>query len=456
MALSRRTLILGGAAVVAGGLGARAALGGGLRRGPVTLEFWGGPSGEQRQAQVKAWTAKHPDVQVNFKAVGATGAGVAAMRKFAAAVAGGKVPHVVDFDRFQVASYVNWRMFRPIDDYLARDKFDLGRFAPTALEEAMALDGKPYGLPNSLDVRLLYWHKDAFAQAGLDPNRPPATWDELRAAATSLARRGRAGVERLGFDSLAGQASLHPFAWQTGGGFQTPDGKTATLALPPNQAALEWLTDVAKDQGNWAAIHAFREKWAGGAQHPFLTGQLAMQYELDAFAGEAIARLNPDLPFGVAPLPARKPGDPPLTWSGGYCFVMSRTAQQPDAGWEFLKWLVSEDAIGVAHESALARASAAGGLYVPGMTAQPALDQQFAARYQTGVPALDQVPGTALGQLEHARFREVSVAAAELWDGVLNAQAEAVSQTKSPKQALEDNNATVQRALEQAWIFVPK
>ena len=53
-------------------------------------------------------------------------------------------------------------------------------------------------------------------------------------------------------------------------------------------------------------------------------------------------------------------------------------------------------------------------------------------------------------------FRELSVAAADLWDGVKVAQAEAVSQTKNAKQALDDNNALVQRALDQAWTFAPK
>src|SRR5439155_22046688 len=140
--------------------------------------------------------------------------------------------------------------------------------------------------PSSLDVRLLYWNKDQYAEAGLDPERPPATWDELKDFATRLARRGRSGVERLGFDAQAGQASLHPFAWQSGGGFQSSDGKKSTLSLPPNQLALEWLVDLTKEQGNWPAIKTFRDTWTGEGQHPFLIGQAAMQYELDVFAGD--------------------------------------------------------------------------------------------------------------------------------------------------------------------------
>src|SRR5439155_11335878 len=124
MALSRRTLLLGGAVVVAG-LGARAAFGGGgsVSSGATTLEFWGGPNADQRQDQVKAWSAKHPNSKVKFTEAGATGAGLQALRKFAAVVASGNAPHVVDFDRFQVATYANWNMFRPLDDYFKRDKY---------------------------------------------------------------------------------------------------------------------------------------------------------------------------------------------------------------------------------------------------------------------------------------------------------------------------------------------
>ena len=67
-----------------------------------------------------------------------------------------------------------------------------------------------------------------------------------------------------------------------------------------------------------------------------------MQYQLDGWPGEVVARHRPDLAFGVAPLPVRQAGDPPLTWSGGYSYVMARQAQHPELSWDLIKWLVSE------------------------------------------------------------------------------------------------------------------
>jgi hypothetical protein len=62
----------------------------------------------------------------------------------------------------------------------------------------------------------------------------------------------------------------------------------------------------------------------------------------------------------------------------------------------------------------------------------------------------------ALGLMRYTRLRERSIAATDLWDGVLRAQAEATALGKPAKQALEEQNALVQRALDQAWIFVPQ
>ena len=287
------------------------------------------------------------------------------------------------------------------------------------LEEAMGFDGKTYGLPSGVDNRLLYWNKDLFAQAGLDPEPPPVTWEELRAFALRLTRRSpRGGVEQLGFHPAAGQATLHPFAWQNGGSFQSADGKSATLSLAPNQDALQWLADLVRDLGGWAPLAGFLDAARAGAQHPFLTGQLAMQYQVDGWAGDVVARKRPDLRFGAAPLPVRRGGDPALTWSGGSSYVIAREAKNADAAWGLLEWLVSEAGWTAGCEGAVGRAKAQAGLYVPGMTGQPALDRRLAARYQTGQPALDAVPAQAAAALmEHSRFRELSVAAADLWDG---------------------------------------
>jgi len=418
---------------------------------PTRFEFWGDPQNDERKDQIAAWNAKYPNIQIELGAVKTTGQGVEAVAKLTAAIAAGTPPAAVDFDRFQVATFANRRVFQPLDDFVKRDKYDLKRFVPAVLEEAMGFDKKLYGLPRSTDDRLLYWNKEAFQEVGLPPDKPPATWDEMKQYAMRLTKRGGPlGIERAGFHTEQGQSHFHLFAWQNGGSFQTPDGKKATLPLAANQTALGWMADLMKDLGGWDLLKSFRDTWGSGAQDAFLVGQVAMQYQTNNYVA-TIARYRPDMRFAVAQPPLRKAGDRPLTWSGGFSYIMTRDNKVPDLAWAFIKWLVSEEGWIAGMDGNLRRARATGGVYVPIMTGQPELDTRLLGRYKTTIPAIDEVPPLAIKLMQYTRFRELSIAATDLWDGIKAAQREAVSQQKTPRQALEDNNIKVQKALDDAW-----
>ncbi len=432
---------------------------------PVALELWGGPYPARRQDQVTAWNEAHPATSVRFIAAPEVGQGAAAVQRLAAAVAAKSGPHLLDIDRFQVASYANWRLIRPLGDHLRNDRIPASRFLAATLDEATGVDGGLYGLPSSVDVRLLLWNKQRFAEAGLDPERPPVTWDQLRDTAIRLVgSHGGAAtpLDRLGFDTQGGQASLHLFAWQSGGAFQTADGRSASLPAPANRQALEWLVDLVAAQGGWPAVAALRQRWANdragadGAAHPFLTGQLGMQHQIGDWVGDVLARHRPDLAFGAAAPPVRRAGDAPLTWSGGYSYVLARHTAAPDAAWAVMQWMLGEPAIRRAYDGERTRADAGGGAHLPGLTGQPALDTALLRAYSSGIPAVDSAAKVALELVPAARIRERSLASADLWDAVIGAQEHAISGQQSPARALEDHNTPAQRALDQAWTLAPR
>jgi ABC-type glycerol-3-phosphate transport system substrate-binding protein len=449
----------GGGDPAAGGGGGEPAAGGDLaRRRPVSLEFWGDPptaGSNQRMDQIDAWNAKYPNLKVNFGATRTTGQGVEAVQAILAAVAAGSPPDVVDFDRFQTTAFTVKGVWQALDDLMKRDKFDTNRFAPLIVPEAKGLDGKWYALIRSTDNRLVYWNKELFQEVGLDPEKAPATWDELKQFAIRLTKRGGpTGIERAGFHTEEGQSHYHIFAWQNGGSFQTPDGKKGTLPLGPNQEALQWMTDLMKDIGGWQALRAFRETWGRDAQQAFLVGQLAMVYQTNNHVG-TIARFRPDMKLGVAQPPPKKAGDKPLTWSGGFGYNMIKGTKHQDEAWELMKWLVGEEGWTAGFDGDLGRAKALGNTYIPTMTGQPKLDEKMFAKYRTGIAALDRVNEIAVPLMQYSRVREPSIAAQNLWDAVKASQREAISQEKSARQALEDNQAVFQKALDEAWAAAP-
>jgi multiple sugar transport system substrate-binding protein len=450
----------GGSGAPAGGAGTGSDL---SKRPPVSIEFWGDPpqtGSNARTDQIDAWNAKYPNLKVTFGTARTTGQGVEAVAAILAAVAAGSPPDLVDFDRFQTTAFTVKGVWQPLDDLMKRDRFDTGRFAPLIVPEAKGLDGKWYAMIRSTDNRLLYWNKDLFQEAGLDPEKPPATWDELRQFAIRLTKRGGpTGLSQVGFLTEFGQAHYHLFAWQSGGGFQDAAGKKGTLPLGPNQEALQWMADLVKDTGGWQAIEAFRTSgpngtWGTNAQDPFLINQVAMVYQTNNTI-TSISRFRADMRFGAAQPPLKKAGDKPLTWSGGFGYNMIKDSRKQDTAWEFMKWLVSEEGWSVANEGDLGRAKALGNTFVPGMSGQPELDKKFFDKYRTGVPALDRVPEIAVPLMQYSRVREPSIAAQNLWDAVKAAQKEGVSAAKSPRQALEDNQALFQKALDEAWANAP-
>jgi ABC-type glycerol-3-phosphate transport system substrate-binding protein len=467
----RRKLILGtGVASVGAVVAACGPAGGGgssagqpLEKNPATkLEFWGGPPAagtrNDRVDQIDFWNKKYPNIQVDFATTqNSTSQGVQAVAALVSAVAAGTPPDVLDFDRFQTASYAIKGIWQALDDYMKRDKYDTNRWAPLVVPEAKGLDGKWYALIRSIDTRMIYWNKEAFQEAGLNPDKGPATWDELRQFAIRLTKKGGAnGYERLGFTPQHGQAHYHIYAWQNGGSFQTADGKKATLPLGPNQEALQYLQDLVKDQGGWDATETYRKSWGSNAQDPFIVNQTAMFYSTDGAIG-TIAQFRPDMKFGIAAPPVRKAGDKPLTWSGGHGFNLTAGGKKKDAAWEFAKWLISEEAFTVGTEGNLGRAKQLGNTFVVRMSGQPELDKKLMTKFKTGIPTLDNaLLDVAVPLMQNSRVREPSIVAQYLWDGIKAAQTEAISQAKTASQALNDNQAIIQKELDQAWSSAPK
>lgn len=343
-----------------------------------------------------------------------------------------------------------------LDDLLKRDKFDTSRFAPLIVPEAKGItDGKWYALIQNTDDRLVYWNKEAFQEVGLDPEKGPTTWDELRQMAIRLTKRTGTTIERTGFQTEYGQAHYHMFAWQNGGIFQSPDGKKGTLPEGKNQEALQWMTDLMKDLGGYQIQEDLRKTWGTNAQDPFLLGQVAMIYSGNGFAG-TVARYRPDIKFGAAPPPVRRSGDKPLTWSGGFSYNLVKETKDQDGAWELMKFLVSEEGYAIGDEGDAARAQQLSGFFVAGMSGQPEMDKKRYAKYKTGIAAVDRVAEIAVPLMQYSRVREPSIVAQVLWDAVKASQREAISQTKSAKQALEDNQAILQKELDQAWANAPR
>jgi len=269
--------------------------------------------------------------------------------KILTAISGGTPPDIVDLGTsLEVGEWASRGALLPMAPYISSSRLNTGVYVPAALD-ALTVSGQLYGLPfMDFDVGLLY-NKTLFKEAGLNPNDPPTTTQQLQSDAFKLTKQeGNGRITQLGFlPDFPGQSNgqvctLEDMGWDFGGQWYNEKTHTITADAPQNIAALNYEVSFYKKYG--ASNMANFESSAGAyltANDPFESGKLAMVYD-GPWALQYIEANRPSLAsqIGVAPFPA------PAGMSSlrGTTFidtnpqVIPRGASDPSAAFAFIKW----------------------------------------------------------------------------------------------------------------------
>lgn len=205
---------------------------------------------------------------------------------------------------------------------------DLGwaedRFYEPFLKSGKDAEGTLWSIPFQRSTIIQYHNKDLFAQAGLDPEAPPATWEELTAAAKTIKDSGAAeyGIEipstQFGywmFQALAVQA-----------GTEITDGSGAQTRFddPAAIEAMEYWKQLA-DEG---LMPSGTTEWASTPED-FLQGRTAMMWTTTGNLTNV--RTNAGFEFGVSQLPAHEQPGSPTGGGNLYVFEQADDAQREAA-----------------------------------------------------------------------------------------------------------------------------
>jgi multiple sugar transport system substrate-binding protein len=204
---------------------------------------------------------------------------------------------------------------------------------------APRFDSLYYGIVSDAVWTALYYNKDHFREAGLDPERPPQTWDELIEYADRLTQRRADGkpvrtglsLRKSGYKVGTAEKWL-TFLYAAGGRAFDPTGSRTLINSEAGRAALDLYHTVLFDR-------RIDDVELEGDQQGFGQGRVSM------FIREAhvIRWLNdnyPDLDYGVAPIPRR---DTSLSAGGTYQFAVSGDSPNPDAAWKFARFVMSDE-----------------------------------------------------------------------------------------------------------------
>ncbi len=430
----------------------------------VKLIVWGLEQGKDSaglDAQIATFEKRNPDIDVALLSMGA---GAMNPQKLMTSIVGGVPPDVISQDRFTIGDWASRGTFQPMDPFLARETgagaVRKENYYPAAWNEA-TYKGKVYAIPTGIDDRLLFYNRKLFRDVGLDPDRPPRTWEELLDYSKKLTKFSKGGTyERIGFIPNYGNSWLYLYSWQNGGELMSPDGRTCTLANDRTVAALQYMTDVYDALGGLDKASIFQSGFQGGEQDPFFTGKVAMVTN-GSWALDGIARYAPGLDFGVAPAPVPaerlkaqgifKGQAPYITWIGGFSFAIPVGAKHSEEAWRFIKFMSSEEAALLSAKAQQAYNKIKGRPFVFGLSANRNNNAALLNAFPPLNPRLFTAQKAFIDLLPVAKYRPVTFVGQALWDGHVRAFERATSHAQTPKAALLEQQALVQKELDKAY-----
>ena len=255
--------------------------------------------------------------------------------KVGAAAGAGGLPDLFAADIVYIPSWVQQGLFQDIsaniDGLPFKDTINKGHLAAGTYED------KEYILPFVLDLSMLFWNKDLFREAGLDPEKPPASLQEYAAAAKKIQDLGKPDTYGTATGLNCGGCLVFtwfPTVWAAGEQVMSPDGTQSLLASP----AATQVYDVWRDLwASGAVLPSSRDEagptWTAG----FTEGKVGLQ-----FYPATLLSSTQGFDVGVAGIPGPTGGS--STFVGGDGIGVSKDSEKAAQAWNFLSWLMSEDA----------------------------------------------------------------------------------------------------------------
>lgn len=230
-------------------------------------------------------------------------------------------------------------LIHAFDDFAKteQDQAWLKSFYPSFMENSM-IDGKTYGIPFQRSTPVLYWNKEAFADAGLDPDKAPATWDEMVEFGKKLVKKDNNGnVTQWGVRIPSSGFPYWLFQGLTTSNeaiLVSDNGKKTNFDDPKVVEALEYMVSLSKDHKVMAPGII---EW-GATPKAFFEGQTAMMWT--STGNLANVRKNAPFKFGVAMLPANKRRGAP-TGGGNFYLFKGGSEAETQAAFDFVKWITA-------------------------------------------------------------------------------------------------------------------
>jgi multiple sugar transport system substrate-binding protein len=248
-----------------------------------------------------------------------------------------------------VSTWVNEGLVTPLDDLIAAQGVDLNDIYAAMLAQGK-YQGKLYALPWGSDTYGLFWNKDLFEDAGLDPESPPQTMEELAEYADKLTKVDDSGsIVQLGFVPDFSWSHLEQYLKLFGSYWFSEDGTKVQLDTPEMLAALKWEQQFYTKYGTEEVLRFVSSTGEySSPEHGFMSGKIAMMVDGEWMTGQNfIEGLAPDLWYGVAPIPypAAHPENAKTNVVGGTVALIPSGVKNKEAAAKLLAWMMTPEIV---------------------------------------------------------------------------------------------------------------
>ena len=299
----------------------------------VTMTMWVRNIGDQVQELVDAWNDRGGD-QIQLTVIPPN----EFVTKMGAAIAAGESPDIASIDLIYAPAFAAAGQLLDITDWV--DALPYADDLIPAHSELGTYLGRKYAVPFLIEGSFIIYNKGLFAAAGLDPEVPPTTWDELLEAARAITAIDDEtyGYYFAGACSGCNAFTYLPFIWASGGDVLSDDYSEATIATDP----------IVRE-----ALEYYRLMWEEGLipegasiddgssfVSAFGTGTIGMA-GTGAFGINVYRNDHPELSLGAFHIPGKDGGA--ASFGGGDVIAIGSGTQYPDEAWAFLEWMMSDE-----------------------------------------------------------------------------------------------------------------
>jgi multiple sugar transport system substrate-binding protein len=296
----------------------------------------------------ETFQAEHPNIKLEYDYVSYGDKDT----KYATEIGAGAGPDVIHLHAYSLRSFIERNFLLDLTPFIQEEGGDefLSPWYPQTL--ALMRDGNVYyAIPADFMSMALFYNKSLFEEAGLDPEKPPATWDEFLEYAQALTRDrdGDGQVDSWGFGTIGAispgfELRFTPILFSHGGDYLNEDNTCSALNTPEAREAFKYFVES-------FSVHevippGVTAQNPGTVREQMANEQIAMLLG-SGWTAPIVDSINPDLNafenLGVADVPVKAGADPEFTTTAWLsAWAINPNTEHPEEAWELVKFITDQ------------------------------------------------------------------------------------------------------------------